>query len=441
MKPISIIVCALACVPPVPVSAADPSAARSVTGSGVLTLSAVTQAVLSANPSVRESRLRASALAQRPAQAAAWDDPKLALSSRVARFVSIAPNGFTDQMLGLEQSIPVSGRNQIRARMLATEVVVATEEIRRRELDTIAKARSAYFRLARDQALLELNRANELSWRETIETTRVRFEVGTRSEADVLASESELVRIVEVRRDLERAQAEDQTELNVLMNRAPSAPLGRPIDSPREGAAHSLAHARLQPLVLARRPEVRMAEARLLVAKTQRELARRAWVPDPTLGVTAQRYNSAAQVVSEVGAGVSITLPWANPAKYRALTHEAADAEVAAQRALEQARLEALGRLRDQLARVETNQHHVELYRERLVPLARQTLDVTRTDYAAGRSVFADLLLAQRNVRDTESTYRHHIADLQIALIELEALVGADLQLFPAARPPSRRQS
>ncbi len=438
MKSISIIICTFACLPVVAISAADPSVERSRRGPDVLTLGAVTQAVLTANPAVREARLRASALAQRPAQASAWEDPKLSLSSRVARFVSIAPNGFTDQMVGVEQSIPVSGRNQIRARLLTTEVIVATEEVRRRELDSIAKARSAYFRLARDHALLELNRENALSWRETIETTRVRFEVGTRSQADVLAAESELSRLVEARRDLERALSEDQTELNVLMNRAPSTPLGRPIDEPREARAHSLESARLQPLALARRPEVRMAEARLTVAATQRELARRSWVPDPTVGLTAQRYNSAAQVVSEVGAGVSITLPWANPAKYRALAREAADSEVGAQRALEQARLEALGRLRDQLARVETNQRHVESFRDRLVPLARQTLDATRTDYAAGRSVFADLLLAQRNVRDAESTYRNYVADLQMALAELEAVVGADLQLFPAARPPSR---
>jgi cobalt-zinc-cadmium efflux system outer membrane protein len=439
MKSISITFCALVCVPSVLLSAADLPADRSPTRSGVLKLSAVTQAVLTANASVREARERASALAQRPAQASAWDDPKLALSSRVARFVNIAPNGFTDQMVGIEQSIPVSGRNQIRARMLTTEVVVATEEVRRRELDAVAKARSAYFRLARDHTLLELNRANELSWRETIETTRARFEVGTRSQADVLAAESELSRIAEARRDLERVLSDDQTELNVLMNRVPSSPLGSPVDTPRETNAHSLGGTRLQPLVLSRRPEVRIAEARLTVATTQRELARRAWVPDPTVGLTAQRYNSASQVVSEVGAGVSITLPWANPAKYRALAKEAADAQEGAQRALEQARLEALGRLRDQLARVETNQHHVELFRDRLVPLARQTLDATRTDYAAGRSVFADLLLAQRNVRDTESTYRHHIADLQMALAELEAVVGADLQLFPAAQPPTRR--
>ena len=439
MKPISIFICTLFCVPAIPLPAADPSADRSATSPGVLTLATVTQAVLSANPSLREARERASALAQRPAQAAAWEDPKLALSSRVARFVSIAPNGFTDQMVGLEQSIPISGRNQIRARILATEVGVATEELRRRELDSVAKARSAYFRLARDYTLLELNRSNELSWQETIQSTRARFEVGTRSQADVLAAESELARTAEARRDLERALSDDQTELNVLMGRGPSSLLGRPTDVPREGHLDSLEGSRLQSLVLSRRPEVRMAEARLTAAATQRKLAQRAWVPDPTLGVTAQRYNSASQVVSEVGAGVSFTLPWANPGKYRALAKEAADAELAAQSAAQQARLEALGRLRDQLARVRANQHHVELFRERLVPLARQTLDATRTDYAAGRSAFADLLLAQRNVRDTESTYRHHIADLQMALADLEAVVGADLQLFPAARPPSRR--
>lgn len=442
MKSIPLILCTLACLPATPSKGADPADASIAPppslGGRALTLSAVTQAALAANPSVREARSRASALAQRPAQLSAWDDPKLSLSSRVARFVNIAPNGFTDQMIGLEQSLPISGRNQIRARVAASEATVAVEEVRRRELDVVAKARSAYFRLSRDYALLDLNRANERSWRETIETTRAKFEVGTRSQADVLAAESELVRLSEARRDLERVRSEDQTELNVLLNRDPSASLGQPADVGFSRPRQTVDAARLRGMILSRRPEIRIAEAALVVASTQRNLARKMWVPDPALGVSAQRYNSAAQAVSEVGVGVSFTLPWANPGKYRAIEREAAAAETAAQRALEQVRLNSLGRLRDQIARVETSRHHVELFRERLLPLARQSLEANRDDYASGRAVFADLILAQRNVRDTESTYQHHIADYQVALAELEAVVGADLQLFPSLRQPSR---
>ena len=442
MKSISLILCTLACLPVAHSRAEDSSDAASAPPPSlvgrVLTVSAVTAAALAANPSVREAKSRASALSQRPAQLSAWDDPKLSVSSRVARFVNIAPNGFTDQMVGLEQALPISGRNQIRARVAASEATVACEEVRRRELDVVAKARSAFFRLARDYALLDLNRANERSWRETIETTRAKFEVGTRTQADVLAAESELVRLAEARRDLERVLSDDQTELNILLNRDPSTPLGQPLTTIPAHPTHSLDASRLRVTTLSRRPEVRIAEAALVVASTQRNLARKMWIPDPALGVTAQRYNSASQAVSEVGVGVSFTLPWANPGKYRAIEREAAAAETAAQRALEQVRLNSLGRLRDQIARVETNHHHVALFRERLLPLARQALEANRADYAAGRAVFADLLLSQRSVRDTESTYQHHIADYQMSLAELEAIVGADLQFFPAIRPPSR---
>ncbi len=406
-----------------------------------LSLSFVTESVVSGNPSLRELRARLSSLAQRPVQAAAWEDPRLSASSRVARFVSIAPNGFTDQMVGVEQSIPISGRNQVRARLATIEVSIAGEELRRRELDLIARARTAYFKLVRDHALIDLSFAVERSWRETIESTQTKFEVGVRSQADVLNAESELARFLESRGDLERTLSEDRTELNVLMGRPPATVLGSPVDQPRDASVPALAAARLRAVTLARRPEVRMAELRRVGASAERELARRGWIPDPAISLNAQRYNSAAQAISEVSAGISVTLPWANPAKYRAAERSAELLESAARTALEQTRLEALGRLRDQLVRVETAQHHLDLFGDRLLPLARQALEASRIDYAAGKLTFVELTAAVRALRDTETTYQHHLADRQMALAELEAVVGADLGFFPTRAKASSRRS
>ena len=92
--------------------------------------------------------------------------------------MDVAPNSFTDQMVTVEQMIPLSGKNRSRARIAAAEAVRSLEELRRAELDVTMKTRTAFIQLVNLRALLELNRANERSLMQTVEISRARFEVG-----------------------------------------------------------------------------------------------------------------------------------------------------------------------------------------------------------------------------------------------------------------------
>ena len=405
----------------------------------VLSLNAVTESVLANNPSLKEARAKWEAMKERVPQAAAWEDLKISGSTRLGRFVDVARNSFTDQMFSVEQMIPISGRNQSRARIAAAEALAALEEVRRKELDVVAKARAAYFRLAKDHALLELNRANESSLVQTFEISRARLEVGNQGQADVLTAENEVIRLEETRHDLLRSKSENETQLKVLMHRDPFSPLGKPATSGARSALPSVE--RLRSLIFSNRPEVRMAEASVTAAKAKLELAKREWIPDPALSLEAQRYNGASQVASEVGVGVSFNVPWLNAKKYRAGEREAQSGVEAAQHALESAHTEALGVLRDQLRKIETFRHHVELFGSRLLPNARQIVQTNRSNYEGGKAGFLDLVLSERNLRELEALSRAHLADYQIAAAELEALVGADLRIFSTHQEISKRKS
>jgi hypothetical protein len=121
---------------------AEPPKNSDAPAPGVLSLGAVTDSVLANNPSIKEARARWEAMKQRVPQAAAWDDLKVGGSTRLARFVDVATNSFTDQMLSVEQMIPLSGKNQSRARIAAAEALAGLEEFRRKELDAVARARA-----------------------------------------------------------------------------------------------------------------------------------------------------------------------------------------------------------------------------------------------------------------------------------------------------------
>jgi outer membrane protein TolC len=286
-----------------------------------LTLAQATGAALARNPSVQEALSRWNAARERVAQEGAWDDLQLSAMSRLGRFVDIPRNGFADQTLSVSQVIPVTGKNLLRARAAGEEALMAYEEARRAELDVMAQTRAAFYRLANARAQVELNRQNLVLLKQIADVSRVRYEAGGQSAAEVLAANTEAGKLLESARDLERDMVAQQTQLNVLMGRDPFTSIGELQDEEVNWANLSLD--RLRALTLANRPEVLSAEHRLAAEKARLELAHRAWIPDPTLTIEGQRYNGAAQDVSELDAGVSFNIPWTNERKYAAGTREA----------------------------------------------------------------------------------------------------------------------
>jgi len=231
---------------------------------------------------------------------------------------------------------------------------------------------------------------------------------------------------VEARRDLGQKLSEEQTRLKVLMNQDPFSSLGRPQGD--AGVMPPPPVERLRQLTLSNRPEVRQARAMVAQATAKAQLARREWIPDPSVSLGVQRYNGGSQAVSELDAGVSINLPWFNGKKYRAEEREAQGDALSAQKSWEQAQTEALGLLRDQLVKLETLHHHLELYRDRLLPSARQTVSSKTADYEADKASLAEVLSSQRAVRELQTMYYQDLTDYQVGWADLEALVGAELK-------------
>lgn len=396
-----------------------------------LSLGEVTRAVLAHNLSIEEARQKWEAAKKRIVQETAWDDLKVSANTVAARFVNIAPNAFTDQSLSIEQAIPISGKNRSRARIAAAEAVAAFEQMRRQQLDILAQARASYFRLANVYAQLELNRRNYESVAQIAKINRAGYESGRQSVADVLMSETEATKLLESERDLEASLSEAQSQLNVLMNRDAFAALSAPDALTMSKLPYGLDA--LRTIMLANRPEVRSAEAKLEAEKAKVQLAHRAWIPDPAIGVLGERYNDTGQALSQVGVGLSFSVPWGNQRKYSAGVSEAKANFVAAEAALGAVEKKAIGRLRVALQAVETAHHHVEFCRDRLVPAAQQAFQSTQFAYQSGKANFADWMTAQRNQRDLEAEAQEHLAHHQIALAELESVVGAALNVFPAA--------
>lgn len=389
---------------------------------GTLTEREVIHAVLQENQTLKSVLAKWEAMKARVPQARAWEDLRAAVDWRTERSVPMVPNNMMDQMAMLEQEIPVSGKNRSRSRAATAEARAAFEDLRRMELDLIMRARSAYARLANGYAQLEVNRRNTELLNQIVQISRSRYEAGVATQADVLLAQTDAAKLLEAQADIERQISQEQSALNVLMNRTAQAPLGRPSELVFTTTALSLES--LQTSAIALRPELRRAQSRIDAERFRLELANRQWFPDPALNVKAQRYNSAAQAVSEVDVGISIPIPWLNWKKYSAGVLEAQKSVEDAERQFDAARVETLGLVRDQLKKIETSAKQYELYRDDILPLARQTIDATRSAYEASTGGFLELITARRTLQDAESAALNRLVEYDVAIAELDAITG-----------------
>jgi len=74
-----------------------------------------------------------------------------------------------------------------------------------------------------------------------------------------------------------------------------------------------------------------------------------------------------------------------------------------------------------------SKQTQVNLYRDKVLPAARQVEALAEESYRAGRANLLEVLNAQREVQQTEHEYLQSLFDLQQAFAELEEVVGVNL--------------
>src|SRR3954471_25046038 len=385
-----------------------------------LSVDTVVAEVLKSNRSLRSARAGWEAMKERVPQERAWPEPRAGVD--IERSGTTRFDTFTDNEWMVSQEIPFSGKNRLRGEAAQADANAYHGNVRQRELQLATLAKTAFYQYANGFELIDLNRKTETILKQFADASRDKYRLGLRSQADVLMAETEVAKNAETLRDLEQKVSEGQSRLNLLMNRAPNAVLGRPDLIIRPFPEVELQ--KLQAMALRHRPDLESAQFKIKAARSRQNLAKRQWIPDPEFRVEARQYNGASKAISEYDTGIFFNIPWVNRGKYKAAEREAQKVRESAEEELAGLELETMAMVRDQLTKMETAHHHLGLFEEKIIPLARQTLQATLTAYASEKATLLDLLTAQRTLRESEAMTHQHRTDYLIALSEMEALVG-----------------
>jgi cobalt-zinc-cadmium efflux system outer membrane protein len=377
------------------------------------------------NPEIRAAAARWRAAQARPSQAGSLPDPMLDVAYHNESFneITLGESDFAFVRLGASQEVPFPGKLGLKQEIATRESEEVREEARRVELDVISRLKIAYAEYAHLQELLELLQRNTAVLQKFARTAEAKYAVGQGIQQDVLKAQLELSLLADRETSLAQRQQSQTADLDALLDRPASAPLGRAEHLEERRLTRSLQD--LTAAAQAHAPELKTAESRVAGGESNVALARREYLPD--FVVRADYMNKAALVPEwEVGVGIKVPLYFAT--KQRAGVEEAAATLAAARFGRDNARLTVQSRVKDLYARAQAAERLIALYHSTVIPQAQLALESATSAYEVGKVDFLTLLNSFTVMLEYEMRYHEELSNFQKAAAELEAVVGEPLE-------------
>jgi outer membrane protein TolC len=313
-------------------------------------------------------------------------------------------------------SLPVKTRTAGKVALDAARE--AGDRFRALKFDLQRRVLEAYLDLALTEELIRIERDNLTFLKLLSDSAADRAEAGGPMQ-DLFKA---LIESETAQNDLAGLEAKAQAmrgELNGMLGRDASAPLGLPPDlpAPRPVIADDAA---LITMAVAQNPELAALAQQVAGRRDAVELARLAYLPDviPSASITGSVSQSL---------GAMLMVPTKLP-EMRAAIDEARSMTRSTQAMLRQTTQDRAARFVADLYLLRNAERETQLYRARVVPAARQLVSSSRNAYAAGTIGFADLIDSERMF----ISVRRMVAEAQIEreqrLAELEALAGVDIE-------------
>lgn len=245
-------------------------------------LDAVRRYAIEHNPAIRAASFAWRAARQRITEERSYQNPMVTYMPDTGNMAQTRAGPQTNG-LSISQTIPFPGKLGLRGKVADLKAQAANEKIAAVTQETLRRIWIAYAQFYFAERALEVNTASTVLARQFEAVAEAKYKVAKVPEQDVIQAQAELSRFAAERVDFIQQRTTAIGALNTLLDRAPGAPLGRPL----EMAARKL-KVPLEKLIDAgreARPEIR-AENHLVQARERSvTLAKMGYLPDLSIGV------------------------------------------------------------------------------------------------------------------------------------------------------------
>ncbi|HIF98040.1 MAG TPA: TolC family protein [Myxococcales bacterium] len=377
------------------------------------------RAVLRRNPSIRSAHYAWKAAFERFPQETALDDPTAGLGVVPTSFGSSRVNDA--YKIELSQKLPFPGKLSLRGEIALAEAEAARNDFEALQLRLATVASLLYDELYLVRRSLEINAQHIALLEEFLQISTIRYEAGKSAQQDPLQAEVELTHAVHREVVLETEQRIAIEQINLLLHRHLDVPLPRVSPELALPPAAEADPENLMALALHGRPELRAAEARVQGRASAVALALREYFPDLTL---VGAYNTLWQEEDlQPFVGLRFDVPL-QATRRRAAVEEAKARLKSAQSEYTSLEDEVRFSVQSSLHRLREAQHVMQLFGNRLLPASRDQVEAALAGYETGRNSFLTLIVAERNLRDTELGYEAARTNVSRRYAELQRAIG-----------------
>lgn len=367
------------------------------------------------------------ALAEIP-QASALPDPRLTLNGYIQPVET--RTGPQRAGIGVSQSFPWPGTLALKGDRAAQQAAVRKALLDAKKLDIFYALKQIYYEYAYvTQAVSITSEIVELV-RYLEGVARARYSAGASPHADVIRTQVELGRLEDRLNSVRDLKNPIRARLNALLNRPVDQHLP---DPPRVPIMRlCLTKDELRNSLATSNPRLLALEFAAAGEQAGIELARKDFYPDLTFGlqtiITGDARSPGVTNADEnpVIASLSMNLPlWQKPreaalsearSKLSAVRHDKASLEKRLGSDLEQA-----------LYQYADAERKIDLYRQRLIPKAKQSLGVSLEAFQSGKASSLELMDAEKTLLELKLALLRSLATQAQRLAEMETLVGYEI--------------
>jgi outer membrane protein, heavy metal efflux system len=393
-----------------------------------LTVEQVVELALQVNPQVRSSEARWHSAEHQIRPNFVPADPT------ITYFNGDSPtNGFTypsELSLTVNQALQFPGKGYLQGQSAKRTAEIARLTYQAARRDVRGQAEAAFYQLLLDQSLFDVGAENVATLKQVLQVTQVAYSAGRVTQFDFISAEFNLSATEQQQVQLATSIASDRANLNQVLQRSPEEPLeieGR-LELPPIGP-------RIEALVeAASRARQEILEAALTAenGETALTLAKLEYAPDFTFGFTSNRYQLLSASPDNMhlqtySFSVGLNLP-----VFFGL-HQQEDVErarfdlEAARSDLSSVRLQTGTQVTNLYRQADVAYRTSLLYRDSLVPLARQGFNVALVAYQSGKLDFVALSSTLQQLNMARVTYLQQTNQFLAQRIALEQAIGRPL--------------
>jgi len=329
------------------------------------------------------------------------------------------------KMLSVSQKLPYPGKRELKGKAAQAEAEAMRYDYERLKIDLLREAKTIWAELYRVNRSIEITGEQKIVLDQIAGVMEIKYATGQVNQADLLRVQLEIANLADSLLLLEEEKGRMEIDLNRLLNRTPQ---NQPFPDV-ELSINLDRNLELNELYNQARtgnPKIKLAEQELEKTKTLLALAQKNYYPD-FMAKVGYMNTPEMKIRNDWRFSIMLDLPiWRK--KLSAGVRSAQQEVAGMTKNTEMVTNEVLREVGNSFLRFQTSRRQVILYRNGLLPQAKQAFKASRINYQTAKIDFISLLDSQRSLLEKELEYEKVFAKTAAAEAELEAAVGTDLE-------------